>query len=357
MEPKQLLAALSPRRCVAACGGGGDDDDPPPATERGAGQRERVGRRLHRLPEDAGRLDGRHARAGRHEPRSPARPTRPANRRRWTERDAGRRSRLPYDRARCGCIHLPTGALAAGLLVCCDGRRRPTPIVPTRDDEVIEVAARRRRRPRRGPAPAPAARGPARRCRARGARSRGAISTARARPAIRASPAWRSPRCAPWPDAATAPAEVLLMRATLQQYLHDFDAAVREPAPAARAPRRASRPQAWLTLATVLRVQGRYAESDAACRGVAAPAPRCYARRLPGRERGAARRGRRGAPQLRGAARPSRGLPPATQGWLLTSLAELEERDGRGAAADAAYRRVAARSAPTPTRRSPMPTS
>ena len=33
-------------------------------------------------------------------------------------------------------------------------------------------------------------------------------------------------------------------------------------------------------------------------------------------------------------------LPPSTRGWLLTSLAELEERDGRAAAADAAYRGV-----------------
>jgi len=33
-------------------------------------------------------------------------------------------------------------------------------------------------------------------------------------------------------------------------------------------------------------------------------------------------------------------LAPATRGWLLTSLAELEERDGHVAAADAAYRAV-----------------
>ena len=33
-------------------------------------------------------------------------------------------------------------------------------------------------------------------------------------------------------------------------------------------------------------------------------------------------------------------LPAGTRGWLTTSLAELEERDGRAAAADAAYRKV-----------------
>ena len=34
------------------------------------------------------------------------------------------------------------------------------------------------------------------------------------------------------------------------------------------------------------------------------------------------------------------GTPASTRGWLLTSLAELEQRDGRAGAADAAYRSV-----------------
>ena len=191
------------------------------------------------------------------------------------------------------------------FLLCAHGRRRPSRSSrPRRRGD--RGAARRRRRPRRGQAPAPAARGPARRCRARGARRRSASSTAPARPAIRASPAWRSPRSGPGPTQATAPAEVLLMRATLQQYLHDFEASVASLRQLLARPGEAGRAQAWLTLATVLRVQGRYAESDEACRGVAAAGADAACRRLPGRERGAARRGRRGPPQLRGAARPAR---------------------------------------------------
>ena len=63
-----------------------------------------------------------------------------------------------------------------------------------------------------------------------------------------------------------------------EQYLHEFDAAVGAPAPAARAARRSERQsQAWLTLATVLRVQGRYAESDDACRRVAAAGAELHA--------------------------------------------------------------------------------
>ncbi len=69
-----------------------------------------------------------------------------------------------------------------------------------------------------------------------------------------------------WKPFDQAPADVVLMMATLQQYLHDFDTATalleqlvqREPGHA----------QAWLTLATIRRVQGRYAASDAACQAL-----------------------------------------------------------------------------------------
>ena len=50
-------------------------------------------------------------------------------------------------------------------------------------------------------------------------------------------------------------------------------------------------------------------------------------------------------------------LPAATRGWLLTSLAELEERDGRAGAADAAYRDVLQARPRHATPRSPMPIS
>ena len=145
------------------------------------------------------------------------------------------------------------------------------------------------------------------------------------------------------------------MRATLQQYLHDFEASVASLRLLLARPGEAGRAQAWLTLATVLRVQGRYAESDEACRGVAAAGARCMPPPAgPRTRRCAARSPRPAAASRRLLAQP--GLPPATQGWLLTSLAELEERERRSAAADAAYR-ASWRSAPTPMRRSPMPIS
>ena len=232
-----------------------------------------------------------------------------------------------------------TGALATGLFLCVM-TASAEPIVPTRDDEVVEVL------------PAAAGdRGEDKRLRRQlAARPDDAALAVRVaqRDLDRARQAG-DPRFAglalaalrPWPEASSAPAEVLLMRATLQQYLHEFDASVASLRQLLARPGEAGRAQAWLTLATVLRVQGRYAESDEACHRVATTGAELHAGACLAENaalRGDVAAARRSFEAL--LAQP--GLPPVTQGWLLTSLAELEERERRGAAADAAYRRVLA---------------
>ncbi|WP_166455374.1 hypothetical protein, partial [Duganella alba] len=152
-----------------------------------------------------------------------------------------------------------------------------------------------------------------------------------------------------WQDHATAPAEVLLTRATIQQYLHDFDGALltlRQLTARADGARLA---QAWLTMATILRLQGSYADSDAACRQVAAAGAPLYSTACLAENDG-----------LRGRTAPARqalaglladpGLATATAAWLYTSLAELEARDGRDRAADAAFRQALALGADDYTR-------
>ena len=137
-----------------------------------------------------------------------------------------------------------------------------------------------------------------------------------------------------WSEPANAPGEVLLMQATVLQYLHDFDASAklleqllaREP----------QRPQAWLTLATVRRVQGRYAASDLACaqlleHGAALHGAACQAENAALRGEFDIARGR--FERLLADRRLSRG----TRNWLLTSLAELEQRAGRNGAAGSAF--------------------
>lgn len=211
-----------------------------------------------------------------------------------------------------------------------------TPIVPTHDDEVVEVL--------------PAVAGN----RAEERRLRKQLAQQPRDPALALTVAKRyldqahelgDPRfagmamsaIAGWTDEATMPDGILMMRATLQQYLHDFDASVRSLEHLLARPSAQPRPQAWLTLATVRRVQGRYADSDAACKqvaqaGAALHANACLAENAALRGDVARARatftGLLAAPQL----------PVETRAWLTTSLAELEQRAGQGAAADAAFR-------------------
>jgi hypothetical protein len=140
-----------------------------------------------------------------------------------------------------------------------------------------------------------------------------------------------------WTDEATMPDGILLMRANLQQYLHEFDASARSLQRLLARPSAQPRSQAWLTLATVRRVQGRYADSDVACQqvahaGAALHANACLAENAA--LRGDADGARATFKQL--LATPA--LTVSTQAWLTTSLAELEQRAGRAGAADAAFR-------------------
>lgn len=208
------------------------------------------------------------------------------------------------------------------------------PIVPTRDDEVIEVL--------------PAMSG----SRAEERRLRKQLAQAPRDPALALTVAKRyleqahelgDPSFAgmamsaieAWTDEATMPDGVLLMRANLQQYLHQFDASASSlQRLLARTP---TQPQAWLTLATVRRVQGRYADSDAACQQVANAGAALHAKACLAENaalRGDVDRARAAFTAL--LAEPS--LPVATRAWLTTSLAELEQRAGRASAADAAFR-------------------
>jgi len=79
---------------------------------------------------------------------------------------------------------------------------------------------------------------------------------------------------APWWRDPDAPTPVLVLRATIRQSLHDFDAAVADLGTALqREPRNA---QALLTRATVLTVQGKYADARADCMKLYRAAPEIY---------------------------------------------------------------------------------
>jgi Tfp pilus assembly protein PilF len=142
------------------------------------------------------------------------------------------------------------------------------------------------------------------------------------------------------------PTEVLVTKATVLQYLHDFDGAqILLRRALKQAPRHA---QAWITLATIHRVQGRYADSDQACAQVGASGAALYGEACLAENQ-----------SLRGQQVPARQrfkqllASPSAQGpagsglrqWLWTSMAELEERAGQSAAAEAAWKQALAEGA------------
>lgn len=146
----------------------------------------------------------------------------------------------------------------------------------------------------------------------------------------------------PWGDPEAAPIEVLLLQATLDQHLHDFDAAAAKLERLLQRQRR--HPQAWLTLATVRRVQGRYDAADGACRELAAAGGGLHAAACLAENDGL--RGRIDAARAtltRLIATPR--LDAGTRNWLLTTLAELEQRSGNVDAAHSAWR-LAVQAAP-----------
>ncbi|MET0541304.1 MAG: hypothetical protein ABWZ88_06070 [Variovorax sp.] len=145
------------------------------------------------------------------------------------------------------------------------------------------------------------------------------------------------------PVSASTPNDILVMHATVAQFLHDFDGA--EATLRLALAQQPANAQGWLTLATILRVRGRYADSDTACRALGRIRQNLYAVACLAENAGlrgdypAARDALQGLLQSPAVRDPRQG---ATRQWLLTTLAEIEELAGRPAAADAAYRQALA---------------
>lgn len=139
---------------------------------------------------------------------------------------------------------------------------------------------------------------------------------------------------APWWGLAAPPVEVRVMRAVLRQFSHEFDAARADLEAAVQA--EPDNGAAWSWLAAIAMVQTRYDDARRACDGMQAQASalivvacRAYADSLTGRAAQA-------AADLRQALAAEAVSPPERL-WALTRLAEIDERRGDTAAADAAY--------------------
>jgi hypothetical protein len=144
---------------------------------------------------------------------------------------------------------------------------------------------------------------------------------------------------APWWREAAPPPAVRVARAIVRQYGHGFDAAVADLQ--AAVVQRPGDAEAWAWLAAVSLVRADLAQARAACERLAALAPplaggACQAQID-------SLNGRPGAAEgLRRALQQDSGADPALRLWALTRLAEAEQREGRPAAAEAAFREALA---------------
>jgi predicted Zn-dependent protease len=146
---------------------------------------------------------------------------------------------------------------------------------------------------------------------------------------------------APWWRQAAPPVAVRLLRATILQSTHHFGPALQDlDAVIAQQPQNA---QAWLTRATVLTVQGDYAQATAACARLSTLTTQlvtvtCLANiaSVTGRAASSER-------LLDLTLQRSSGAAPELDSWAATLLAEMAARRGENAIAEARYQQALAR--------------
>jgi predicted Zn-dependent protease len=175
-----------------------------------------------------------------------------------------------------------------------------------------------------------------------------ALATTVARRSIEASRETGDPRylgyaqaaLATWWSAPDAPLAALVLRATIKQSRHDFDGALADLDRVLAA--RPADAQALVTRASVLTVQGRYAEAERDCAKLAHRAPElvvvaCAAApmSLSGRAQAAQR-------DLAAALASASNADAGIRAWALTTAAEIAARRGDRATAEAGFRSVLA---------------
>lgn len=141
---------------------------------------------------------------------------------------------------------------------------------------------------------------------------------------------------APWWGAAAPPPPVRLLRATIRQSSHQFDAALDDLGALLAA--EPANVQAWLTRATVQTVRGDYAGATASCARLSALADQLVAITCIANVGAASGRTRQSEPLLALTLQRSAGADPALRLWALTLLGEMAARRGDGQQADARFK-------------------
>ena len=144
-----------------------------------------------------------------------------------------------------------------------------------------------------------------------------------------------------WSDTPDPPASVLLRRATIRQFRHDFDGALDDLN--ALVARGQVDPQVWLLKASVLRIQGRYAAAMDSCAHLTAYADQLVALTCAAEIQSLGADSRAALADLTGAVE-ARSLGPVdgpssnVLAWSELVLAGIAEREGASAAAEKWYR-------------------
>jgi len=143
-----------------------------------------------------------------------------------------------------------------------------------------------------------------------------------------------------WLQADDPPVAALVLRATFAQYRHDFDAAATDLLAVIR--RDPGHAQAWLTLATLERVQGRYDRAAEACSRLFRLAPVIIALTCQADVASLTGQARTGHDRLQALAAANIDMPPEIRLWVLSVLAESAVRAGEPRAAEDHFRKAIA---------------
>lgn len=145
---------------------------------------------------------------------------------------------------------------------------------------------------------------------------------------------------APWWSMPAPPHDVRLLRATLLQSTHHFPEALSDLDAIVKAD--PSNPQAWLTLATVQTVRGDYAAATASCARLSSLTTQLVSSTCIASVGGMTGRAVPSESLLDLSLRRNEEADAGMKVWVLTLLAEMAERRGDGAAAEARFKRALA---------------
>jgi tetratricopeptide (TPR) repeat protein len=130
----------------------------------------------------------------------------------------------------------------------------------------------------------------------------------------------------PFWDMASPPPQALVLRATIRQSLHEFDAALADlDRVVSLNPGNA---QAWITRSAVLAVQGKYVEAKASCDPLRALVADLIVAACESAIDGVTGSAAPAASRLTKAIQASHGVSPAEMAWATSTLAEISQREG-----------------------------